>query len=1200
MKNLKKKAWLFLALFALLTLLPLSAAKVKADEKSPAASGTLGKTKVTYTFDEESGTLTLSGTGYTPTYSGNDTPFYQCTTIKHIVIEEGVTSLRQWLFYELTGVESVSIPSTVTSIDRDAFAGTSVIGDGFTISADNTEFTSVDGSLFNKNKTILYKYTDKDASVYEDYTIPSGVTMIYGNAFCSETTLGTLTLTGEALQLNEYALSEPQIKHLVLGEGVTFLAAKNKLSTATLLDTEITIPASLKKLQNSGSNLFENTKFENIHVADNHPNYYEIDGVVIDRNTNELVFYPRGRKDTSYTTPDKVSSIAKYAIQNDNLKSVTLSYNVEKLNSTAIYGSSIETYTVLNPFMECADTVFGINNKLPSLKEIRTYKNSTLTAYIYLKDINFINKLSYLPDCETHTIDADRHIDPTCTENGKDLCHICGTQIESPALEPLGHDYVTTIVEPTCASKGFTLHSCSRGDSVYADNETEKLSEHVMLDADMADYDSSTNEEIHSCKYRDSVEIPIAQILPESAHPYDNNLDTTYELSYPGAKKIKIKFDDKSILAPYDRIKFYKNSVSSANLLQSIGPGNHYDQEFTFETDHLIINLTSDAKDTNYGFKVISATAITDGCGYIERKKHTAHLETAIDGTPSTCTTKGETKYMCIICAATWTTEDELAPHVPRPSYRVEPTCTKDGYDKCTYCEAIIPNPDLGKLGHDYTDTVAAPTCFSEGYTLHRCKRCHLAYKDNITPKTASHTFGDVYYDTATKEEVRECTAGHASQTFTENLPESVHPFKDTSTEYYEVSCPGATKIEIAFDETTDLKSEISTGAIHVYDTNEDVANYLEFLQNDIPSKTRTYDTDNVLLKVNYSAGCYGLKIKSVTAYYEPCNHTERTPHTEHTEIVKNDTDSTCQTKGKTTYFCTLCNQTTRTVEKELADHSYLGGKCRWCDEEHHVGSFSNINVDEFGILTWDAVDNADFYSVFLRDKEATDKSYQMITSRLAQTRFDLSSFIEDGKTYYIGLWGMSETYDDDVDSIPFEFTYHAHKHDFSGNKQFCTCGAKNPDYVDPSTTPVTPSEPPTPSKPSQGTTGTPAPVTPAPSQTTEGTDTTQTPANSETPQNTVTAPKATSIKSVKGKKKSILIKWKKVKDANGYEIQLAANKKFKKNKKTITIKKQTTRTTAKKLKAKKKYFVRIRTYKIVNGKKTYASWSKVKTVRTK
>ncbi len=156
---------------------------------------------------------------------------------------------------------------------------------------------------------------------------------------------------------------------------------------------------------------------------------------------------------------------------------------------------------------------------------------------------------------------------------------------------------------------------------------------------------------------------------------------------------------------------------------------------------------------------------------------------------------------------------------------------------------------------------------------------------------------------------------------------------------------------------------------------------------------------------------------------------------------------------------------------------------------------------------------------------------------------FNKNKTIEDGKTYYIGLWGMSETYDDHVDSLPFEFTYHAHKHDFSDNKQFCTCGAQNPDYVDPSTTPATPSEPSepsTPSEPSQGTTDTPAPVTPAPSQTTEGTDTTQTPANSETPQDTVTAPKATSIKSVKGKKKSILIKWKKVKDANGYEIQPA------------------------------------------------------------
>ena len=94
---------------------------------------------------------------------------------------------------------------------------------------------------------------------------------------------------------------------------------------------------------------------------------------------------------------------------------------------------------------------------------------------------------------------------------------------------------------------------------------------------------------------------------------------------------------------------------------------------------------------------------------------------------------------------------------------------------------------------------------------------------------------------------------------------------------------------------------------------------------------------------------------------------------------------------------------------------------------------------------------------------------------------------------------------------------------------------------------------------------------------------------------------KSTKIKKVKGSKKAIAVQWVKTKGVKGYQIQVATNKKFKKNKKTVNIKKQkTTKTTVKKLKAKKKYYVRIRTYKIVNGKKVYSSWSKVKSVKTK
>ncbi|MCM1434389.1 MAG: fibronectin type III domain-containing protein [Clostridiales bacterium] len=88
--------------------------------------------------------------------------------------------------------------------------------------------------------------------------------------------------------------------------------------------------------------------------------------------------------------------------------------------------------------------------------------------------------------------------------------------------------------------------------------------------------------------------------------------------------------------------------------------------------------------------------------------------------------------------------------------------------------------------------------------------------------------------------------------------------------------------------------------------------------------------------------------------------------------------------------------------------------------------------------------------------------------------------------------------------------------------------------------------------------------------------------------------------------KKKFTVKWKKQSaQTTGYEIQYATDSKFTQNKKTVTVSKnKTTSKVVSKLKAKKKYYVRIRTYKTVkvNGKNTkiYSSWSKAKTVTTK
>ena len=85
---------------------------------------------------------------------------------------------------------------------------------------------------------------------------------------------------------------------------------------------------------------------------------------------------------------------------------------------------------------------------------------------------------------------------------------------------------------------------------------------------------------------------------------------------------------------------------------------------------------------------------------------------------------------------------------------------------------------------------------------------------------------------------------------------------------------------------------------------------------------------------------------------------------------------------------------------------------------------------------------------------------------------------------------------------------------------------------------------------------------------------------------------KVVKVKVKANKKKKLNVSWKKVSGATGYEVLYATNKKFTKNKKTVSVKKN--KVTLKKLKSKKKYFVKVRAYKKANGNTNYGKWSKV------
>ncbi|WP_026524014.1 fibronectin type III domain-containing protein [Butyrivibrio sp. MB2005] len=163
--------------------------------------------------------------------------------------------------------------------------------------------------------------------------------------------------------------------------------------------------------------------------------------------------------------------------------------------------------------------------------------------------------------------------------------------------------------------------------------------------------------------------------------------------------------------------------------------------------------------------------------------------------------------------------------------------------------------------------------------------------------------------------------------------------------------------------------------------------------------------------------------------------------------------------------------------------------------------------------------------------------------------------------------------------------------------------GSSSPEPSTP-TDPTTPTDPADPAKPTDPTEQTkPTDTATDSSKQVAAEDSTAAKNAEEKAENINKKQKNTSISKLKAGKKSITISWKKLtaKDIKGYEIQYSTDKAFKKDVKTVNIgKTKRTSKTIKKFTSKKKYYVRIRTYKKSGGEKIYSKWSKSKSVKVK
>lgn len=102
--------------------------------------------------------------------------------------------------------------------------------------------------------------------------------------------------------------------------------------------------------------------------------------------------------------------------------------------------------------------------------------------------------------------------------------------------------------------------------------------------------------------------------------------------------------------------------------------------------------------------------------------------------------------------------------------------------------------------------------------------------------------------------------------------------------------------------------------------------------------------------------------------------------------------------------------------------------------------------------------------------------------------------------------------------------------------------------------------------------------------------------ANVKLEKNAFKAKKA-AVKKVTGKSKAAVVKVKKVKGADGYQVQYSKKANFKSAKKANTKK---LNVTLKKLSKGSKYYVRVRDYKVIDGQKVYTQYSAKKAVKIK